>query len=130
MFSSLQLRFSQWPRPPLTGHFQAICKRGDLRLSDDNPKDLNRLMYLCSCRRTASNLCSSASFRPSSASVALANVQLFKPIGLLVSNPGQVALTRTGKSFVMCNVCGLVDVVMKHTSRCLNADSKRRFWTG
>ena len=24
---------SQWPRPPLTGHFQAICKRGDLRLS-------------------------------------------------------------------------------------------------
>jgi len=43
-------------------------------------------------------------------------VQAFKPSSLLVSSFGQVALTRTGKIFVMCMLCGLVDVVMKHTS--------------
>ena len=73
--------------------------------SDDN------LMYLQCCRRTASNLYSSASFRPSGCCSLL--VQLFKPIGV---KSGQVALTRTAKILVMCTVSGLVDVVMKHFS--------------
>ena len=90
--------------------------------------------YLCSCCffRTASNLCSSASFRPSSASVAVANVQLFKPIGVKSRSGG---FDQDGQEFcdvhVMCT-CGCFDdfILMKHTSWCLHADCKRRFGTG
>lgn len=128
MFSSLQLWFHSGQGLPLLVIFRRFANEEKLRLSDDTRRIWWKdLMYLCSCRRTASNLCSSASFRPSSASVAVANLQLFKPSSLQaywcqVSVrwlwPGRVRVLRCAR------------YVMKHTSWCLHADCKRRFWTG
>ena len=126
---------SQWPRPPLTGDFQAICKRGDLRLSIQTIRRIWRIFSAIFGHVVFSGL------HPIFVRALRSGLRALRLLlqTFSCSSPGVKSRSggfdQDGQEFcdvhVMCT-CGCFDdfILMKHTSWCLHADCKRRFWTG